>query len=67
MNYSTAVILLNKNIRTVQATYEPDRVGVDAKRSIFKTFDSSIQVDDIVVVPSTTRHIPSASDSMYSQ
>lgn len=53
MNYSTAVFLINKNTRAVRATYECD---TGAKRSLFKTFDQSIAIDDLVIVPTDTRH-----------
>lgn len=53
MNYSTAVFLINKNARAVRATYEAE---TSAKRTLFKTFDPSIAVDDLVIVPTETRH-----------
>lgn len=53
MNYSTAVFLINKNARAVRATYESEPT---AKRTLFKTFDPSIAVDDLVIVPTDTRH-----------
>lgn len=51
MNYSTAVFLINKNLRAVQAIYEPE----GGKPSIFKTFDKTVKVDDLVIVPTGTR------------
>lgn len=56
MNYSVAVFLINKNARAVRAIYEADQPSNKAKRQLFKTFDSSIAVDDLVVVPTDTRH-----------
>jgi len=53
MNYSTAVFLINKNVRAVQVTYEATE---NASRETFKTLDKSIKVDDFVVVPTDTRH-----------
>lgn len=53
MNYSTAVFLINKNIRAVHATYEADD---NAKREVFKTLDQTIAVGDFVIVPTDTRH-----------
>lgn len=53
MNYSTAVFLINKNLRAVLATYEAEDT---AKRTLFKTFDESINPGDFVIVPTDTRH-----------
>jgi hypothetical protein len=57
MNYSTAVFLINNNIRAVLANYENEvaRSG-EMKKVMFKTFDHSIAVGDICVVPASTRH-----------
>jgi len=54
MNYSTAVFLINDQVRAVTVSYDPDdkRGG----ETVLKTLDQSIKVDDIVVVPSSTRH-----------
>lgn len=59
MNYSLAVLLLNDNCRAIKATYEPDPKDDKLprpKRELFKTFDQTIMIGDIVMVPSTTRH-----------
>lgn len=56
MNLSTAVFLINDDTRAVMVTYEVDAVGRPATRTMFKTFDKSIKVDDYVVVPTDTRH-----------
>ncbi len=53
MNLSTAVFLINDNARAVLVTYEAHD---GAPRTMFKTFDKSIKVDDFVVVPTDTRH-----------
>lgn len=53
MNYSTAIFLINDDVRCVAAVYE-DRD--DAPRALFKTFDPHIGVDSWVVVPTSTRH-----------
>lgn len=50
MNYSTSVLLINENIRTVKGLYEEH-----GKQEIFKTVDKSLNVDDFAVVESTTR------------
>ena len=60
MNYSTAVFLINKNVRCVTATYEVDTDPTSdngkAKRTPFKTLDPDIVKGDLVIVPSGTRH-----------
>lgn len=53
MNYTTAVFLINKNVRAVKATYE-ETPG--AKQTLFKTFDNSVVVGDFCIVPTDTRH-----------
>ena len=51
MNNSTIVFLINDDVRAVKGIYED---GGSAE--IFKTFDQSIDVDDLAVVESGTRH-----------
>lgn len=53
MNYTTAVFLINKHVRAVLGTYEAED---NAKRTVFKTLDETVQVGDFVVVPTDTRH-----------
>lgn len=53
MNYTTAVFLINKHVRAIQATYE---AADNAARTTFKTLDPEIAVGDFVVVPTDTRH-----------
>ena len=70
MNYSTAVMLINTNIRAVKTVYYPERdakgnylthvndagrVEVNA-RVLHKTLDKSIGVGDYVIVPTKSRH-----------
>lgn len=56
MNYSTAIMLVNENIRAVRCVYEPQKTGApEPKHYLFKTLDATIEVGDLVVVPSTTR------------
>lgn len=50
MNYSTAVMLVNANIKAVRGQYEEH-----GPIEVFKTLDQSIVKDDIVVVESGTR------------
>lgn len=56
MNYSTAVMLINQNIRAIKVSYE---VGIDGKGKtpfiMFKTLDKTVAVGDYVVIPTTTR------------
>lgn len=56
MNYSTAVMLINDNIKAVLCTYEVDTDKTKAPRVMFKTLDHSIKEGDLVIVPSNTRH-----------
>ena len=59
MNYSLAVLLLNDNCRAIKAIYDADPADEKmprAKRELFKTFDPTVAVGDIVMVPSSTRH-----------
>ena len=57
MNYSTAVFLINKNVRAISVTYERDEPGrAPVNRTTFKTFDPEITVGDYLVVQTTTRH-----------
>lgn len=57
MNYSTAVMLINTNIRAIKTVYEPDIAGrVPQEITTFKTLDKSIKKGDYVVVPTDTRH-----------
>jgi hypothetical protein len=53
MNYSTAIFLLNDDVRAVNCSYESHD---GAPLTMFKTFDHQIKVDDYVVVPTNTRH-----------
>ena len=56
MNYSTAIFLINPKVRAIAAIYEPDTDSRKAPRTIFKTFDQTISVDDYILVPTDTRH-----------
>jgi hypothetical protein len=53
MNYSTVVLLINKNVRAIMATYES---GDTALRTMFKTLDPDIKDGDLCIVPTDTRH-----------
>lgn len=62
MNYSTAVMLINPNIRAIKTIYKPDALRGDGKsqmnepRVIYKTLDTTIKKGDLVVVETHTRH-----------
>jgi hypothetical protein len=62
MNYDIAVLIINPEIRVVRAIYnnvkkeDLDNGAKDTKTTMFKTFDPAIAVDDLVMVPSCTRH-----------
>lgn len=53
MNYSTAVFLINDDVRGLYVTYAPDRADNRERRYLVKTLDQTIEVGDYVVVPST--------------
>jgi hypothetical protein len=59
MNYSTAVFVLNDNVRAIKVIYEPNESYPTAKPSpteyVFKTLDHTIEKDDLVVIPTSTR------------
>jgi hypothetical protein len=56
MNLSTAVFLINDQVRGVLATYEPDTNIKKSDRIFLKTMDPTIKIGDNVVVSTTTRH-----------
>jgi hypothetical protein len=55
-NNTMAVFLVTDTVRALKATYELDRDNKEAPREWFKTFDKSVKVNDLCVVPSGTRH-----------
>lgn len=57
MNKTTAVFLINKNVRAIKATYDKPDVGKQGGGEYtFKSLDATIKPDDFVVVPTDTRH-----------
>lgn len=48
---SKKIFLINDDVRAMRGKYEET-----GKAELFKTFDQSIRIGDIVTVPSTTRH-----------
>jgi hypothetical protein len=57
MNKSLAVFLISDKVRMVKVAYETDAKGapLEGKTYSFKTFDDTIKLDDLVVVPTGTR------------
>ena len=57
MNYTTAVMLINEDIRVVNTIYEPQLENhPEQPKTSFKTLDKKVSVGDYVIVPSSTRH-----------
>lgn len=57
MNYSTAIFLVNKDVRAVSVSYERDANGKGiAPFYTFKTLEP-VAVGDLVVIPTDTRHL----------
>lgn len=56
MHKSRTVFLVNDKVRGILATYEADTPNTKAPATFFKTFDTTIQTGDFVVVPTNTRH-----------
>lgn len=62
MNLSTAIFLVNRDVRAIQVQYEKEE-EYTAKQSaplpknyVFKTLDQTIKKGDLVVVPTDTRY-----------
>lgn len=56
LNYSTAIFLMNKQVRAIMCIYDKDEKDKPAARHMFKTLDHSIKIDDLVVVPTNAKH-----------
>lgn len=57
MNYSTAIFLINSDVRAVAVSYETDHEGKGKPPfTTFKTFEDDIVEGDYVVIPTGTRH-----------
>lgn len=57
MNYSTVVFLVSPSVRAVSVSYETKEEKTSGRQFYtFKTFDASIKKDDLVIVPTDTRH-----------
>lgn len=72
MNYSTAIFLIDENVRAIAVSYEPVDLTKDTTQMkytpayletgkpkdaiVMKTMDPGIAVNDYVIVPTNTRH-----------
>lgn len=56
MNLSTAIFLVNKSVRAVRVTYDPDQPRNNNPTAFYKTFDDTLTKGDYVIVPTGTRH-----------
>lgn len=56
MNLSASIMLVNKAVRPVRVEYDPDQWKNNSPDAVFMTFDATIKVDDLVIVPTHTRH-----------
>lgn len=55
MNYSSAVMIINHDIRAIRTSYEPGTNGKEPNTYVYKTIDRTIKKGDFVVVPTDTR------------
>jgi hypothetical protein len=53
MNYSTAIFLINDDVRALYVIYAPDTNEAKQRRYMVKTLDPDIGEGDFVVIPST--------------
>lgn len=56
MNLSAAIMLVNEGVRPVRVEYDPDTQRNNNPHKLFKTLDTSIKKDDLVIVQTQTRH-----------
>lgn len=56
MNLSAAVFLINDSVRAISCEYEKAEDNPKRGYYIFKTMDPTIVKDDLVIVPTHTRH-----------
>lgn len=56
MNYSSAVMIINHEVRAIRTSYEPAANSQNQPlTTVFKTLDKTIKKGDYVVVPTETR------------
>lgn len=53
MNYTRAIFLISDDVRAVNVTYEAHE---GAAKTMYKTFDPDVKVDDYVTIPTDSRH-----------
>ncbi len=56
MNFSVAALLVDTSIRSVKVQYDPDNARNNSTFAFYKATDDTLKVDDMVVVPTNTRH-----------
>lgn len=56
MNYSSAVMLINENIRAVSVSFKQDSNGDPVQCYTYKTLDKTIKKGDFVVVPTKDKN-----------
>jgi hypothetical protein len=56
MNLTSAIMLVNKEVRPVRVSYDPDVPKHNDPNRLFKTLDPTLKKDDFVVVRTSTRH-----------
>lgn len=56
MNLSASIMLVNKAVRPVKVEYDPDTYKNNNPHTRFMTFDPDVKKDDLVIVPTHTRH-----------
>lgn len=56
MNLTTAVFLVEEKARAVRVEYDPDVTRNNNPSKLFKTVNPDLKKDDLVVVPTHTRH-----------
>lgn len=56
MNHTLDIFLVNDTVRAVRGIYDPSDHEKSSRTYLFKTFDQTLKVDDLVVVPTDTRH-----------
>jgi hypothetical protein len=56
MNLTAAIMLVNKEVRAVRVSYDPDVPKHNDPNKLFKTLDPDLKKDDFVVVKTNTRH-----------
>lgn len=56
MNLSASPMLIDKRVRPVRVEYDPDNFKNNNFGRLFMTLDNGLMKDDLVIVPTGTRH-----------